>query len=327
MEKIFVSVVGLLEAEIKHTVKDFLANAASPERLHFSIVVQDENDPAEWFREIIRFYNATMTYQFLTLDKVRGIGHARSLAQKTLTLDYEYFLQIDAHSRAAEEWDNRLIRWYNLDGWENEGKFIYSTYPKTYGYVNDLGSDVDIAALVTNKTQTIYYENNIDLDGVPVPKVMLKRGVKLDEHGHGFELLRVPFVKDFEERHHQLFCAGFVFGRTEHFLDVPYDPNFCYYGEELSMAIRMFGKNIKIIEPMENVLYHDYYGHINGRRPSWYADQGDMFKEQKAQINFYELEDQGRRRMELFTDGYLNEPYGVTKEVIENFNKKFYPSL
>ena len=322
MEKIFISVVGLLESEIKHTVKDFLSNAASPERLHFSIVVQDEEDPAEWFREIIRFYNATMTYKFMPLSEVKGVGQARSLAQKTLTLDYEYYLQIDAHSRAAEEWDNRLIRWYNLDGWENESKFIYSTYPKTYGYVSDLGSDVDIPSLVTNKTQKIYYENNIDLDGVPTAKVMLKRGVKFNEH-----VLRIPFVNDFEQRNHQLFCAGFAFGRTEHFLDVPYDPNFCYHGEELSMSIRMFIKDIKVVEPLENLIYHDYYGHVNGRRPSWFVEQGEMFKEQKSQIEFFEFDDRGRRRLELFLDGYLDTPYGVKKEDVQRFNEKFYPQL
>lgn len=321
MEKIFINIVALLEAELKPTIKDLLENAAEPSRLHFSVVVQDEESQEQWLRELIKFYGATLTYKFIPLEKVRGIGYARSLAQEPLSLDYEYYLQLDAHSRSNEEWDNRLIQWHNTDGWDVDGKFIYSTYPKVYGYVNDLGSDVDIASLITDKGQSIYYENEIGLDGTKYNKAMLQLGKKLDENGHGYEVKRVPWVKDIKKRNHQLFCAGFAFGRTEHFLDVPYDPNFFYTGEELSMAYRFFSKNVKIIEPYENLFYHDYYGHKNGRRPSWYVEQGDDFSEQKAKINFYELEDQSRKRLELFTDGYLDEPFGITRETAKRFQE------
>lgn len=321
MEKIFISIAGLCEAELIPTVTDFLENAGDATRLHFSIVAQDTVDRESELKSLMRYYGATMSYQFLTLKEVRGIGYARMLAQKPLTLDYEYYLQIDAHSRASDDWDNVLIRWYNTEGWENDTKFIYSTYPKTYGYISDLGPGIDVASLATDKSIKIYYENNISFDSSN-NKVKERNMLKLSKtssEGYGYDIKRVPFVRDFEKRNHQYFCAGFVFGRTEHILDVPYDPNFFYHGEEITMSIRFLQKGIKIVEPMENLIYHDYFGHVNGRRPSWYAEQGTLFEDEKSQIDFYNLEELSKARVDLFMDGYLDEPYGVTKPVIDKF--------
>ena len=315
MEKIFVNVVALLEEELKPTIKDFLANASDPSRLHFSIVVQDTEDPASWLRELMRFYKATMSYKFIKLEDVRGIGYARMLAQESLTLDYEYYLQIDAHSRSSDEWDNRLIQWYNTEGWDVEGKFIYSTYPQTYGYVSDLESDVDVSKLITDKEQKIYYQNNVSDDKLKYSKTMLKLVKSNDE----YQTTRVEFSKDLKKRNHQLFCAGFAFGRTEHFLDVAYDPNFSYTGEETTMAIRLFKNNVKIIEPFENILYHDYYGHKYGRRPNWFVEQGSHFEDAKKLIPFETFEAASKQRLDLFLGGYIDEKYGVTKEVVQKY--------
>lgn len=327
MEKIFINVVALLEEELKPTIKDFLANASDPSRLHFSIVVQDTEDPESWLKELMKFYKATMSYKFLKLEDVRGVGHARALAQEPLTPDYDYYLQIDGHSRSSEEWDNRLIQWYNTEGWDVDGKFIYSTYPKTYGYVSDLPSNIDLQAMVLNKDQTIYYQNDgyNDTSGDVTVTKYTKTMMKFESKGDGvedyhYETVRVPFAKDLVKRNHQVFCAGFVFGRTEHFLDIPYDPNFSYTGEELTMAIRLFKNNVKIIEPYENLLYHDYEGHAKGRRPSWFAEQDDKFDAAKEIIPFMEFEKASAIRLSLFLDGHLDEQYGVSKEIV----KKFY---
>lgn len=323
MQRICVSIVALLEKELVPTITDLLQKAVFPEQLHFSIVVQDEQDPYEKINELIKRYKADLSYTFLTLEECRGVGYARSIAQNAMKDEDEFFLQLDAHTRAEDAWDSTLVEWYNKEGWSVDYRFIYSTYPETYGYVSDLPADTNINDLFTNPARSIYYQKPIPGS---LPSGAFREMIKLtyqDDKLNNYIVSRVPWDPDMEARNHQYFCAGFAFGRSEYFKDVPVDPSYSYTGEEVTTSIRFFAQNTKIIEPYKNVFYHDYEGNRFGRRPSWFVDDNDQFIDQKAKIPFLEFEEQSRKRLTEFMKDDIGDIYSVNHLLIRDFYLKY----
>jgi hypothetical protein len=317
MEKIFINLASFVESELIPTVKDLLKQASDPSRLHFSIVEQDLESNVETLQELIDEYGATMTYQFLTLDKVTGACLPRSMAQTALSLDYEYCLHIDSHTRATEEWDNELIRHYNEEGWKVDGKYIYSGYPKKYGYVDDLQDRNDATRMSLDEDGLVWYGNYNNDDGI---RQIVKSYI--DELGEIRNKTK-DWNVDLEYRNHQHFCGGFAFGRTEHFLDVLYDPNYCFEGEETSMSIRFLHNKIKIIEPYVQLFFHDYDGNILGRRPTWFIDQGEHFEDIKKLVPMAELNAKSAERLSLFLGGFIDEPYGVPASTVKQYKDTY----
>ena len=313
MEKIFINIAALLESELIPTVKDLLKQASDPSRLHFSIVEQDLESNKKALQDLVEEHKATITYQFLKLNEVTGACKPRRMAQEALGLDYEYYLQLDAHTRADEDWDNQLIRHYNEEGWKLEGKYIYSGYPKKYGYISDQPEDERDLSLKRDAENLFWYGDYSSDKGI---RQMIKQYI--DEEGV-IRLRHVNWKADLEIRNHQYFCGGFAFGRTEHFLDVMYDPNYCFEGEELSMSIRFFHNKIKIIEPYVQLFFHDYDGNVKGRRPSWFIDQSEHFEDLKKLIPMQDLNAKSAKRIKLFLGGFINEPFGVPLSTVQQY--------
>lgn len=323
--KIFVSIVGLLETELVPTIKDLLSKAAHPERLHLSVVSQHYLNQFEEILKLTQRYNAELSYKHLSLWEVRGTGLARSLAQEPLDYQHEFFLQIDAHTRAQKEWDNVLVEWYNKEGWSVDYRFIYSTYPETYGYISDLPPETNIDELETDEDKIIYYQKIVpgSLPSGAEFREMIRMKYE-DDQLNNYVIERIPWNPDMDARNHQYFCAGFAFGRAEYFIDVPQDPGYSYTGEEIARSIRFFAANTKIIEPYINPFYHDYEGNLFGRRPSWFVNgDKDYFAHEKAQIPFMEYEEKSRERLSKFMKDELNDSYSVNHKLIDNFYDKY----
>jgi hypothetical protein len=73
-------------------------------------------------------------------------------------------------------------------------------------------------------------------------------------------------------------AAGFSFAPSILLADVPYDPHlpFLFFGEETSMAVRMFTRGWDVFAPPKPVLYHRWERHY---RPTfWQVEGGDQLK-------------------------------------------------
>lgn len=87
---------------------------------------------------------------------------------------------------------------------------------------------------------------------------------KVDEHGMLRQRGRLLKKQDGTEKHHltaircHLYAAGFNFGPSSMIQDVPYDPklDFLFFGEELSMAVRLYTHGYDLYAPPLSVLYH-----------------------------------------------------------------------
>lgn len=315
MQRIFINLASLLDSELIPTIVSALKRAADPKSLFFSIVVQDSNDPKEKIEEIINSYGAKMSYKFLELKEVRGVGYARALANQELTSDYEYYLQIDSHSRFAKEWDIDLIAAYNQEGWDNECRFVYSTYPRHYGYVSDFAKLPD--NLITDDNNTIYITTDKELNPSHINKV------NIDPETRSHTVCPILWEDDFTTRTTQYICAGFIFARSEYILEVPTDPNYSYTGEEISYSIRFFARDILIVTPPLIPVWHDFHGQDKFRRANFFTDQKGFLFLEKEQVDWLSLEKKSVTYLEEFMYGKLPEPFGVTEEIILQYIDKF----
>lgn len=317
MQRIFINIASLLDSELIPTIKSALRQAASPDKLHFSVVVQDIADNFEEINSVIKEYNAGLSYKFIKLEDVRGVGYARSVANEFLSSEFEYYLQIDSHTRFAKEWDIELIAIYNQEGWDNECRFIYSTYPQFYGYVNDLGPDADINSLATDENNAIYLASPLTMKPICTNKIIKEPDSEYPKP-HPF-----AYDDDFNTRITQYMCAGFAFGRAEYFMDVPIDPSYAYTGEEISISMRFFNKDIKVVCPTIIPLWHDYDGGKHKRRANFYVDQEDYMRHAKMRINWIKLEKDSKQYLNKFLNGEIEGAFGMSKEKIDLFNQTY----
>lgn len=143
-----------------------------------------------------------------------------------------YMLQIDAHSRFGPWWDEILIDMLESTGVE---KPLLTTYPPPY--IQDSGQDsIEAGAGVRRLVLTGL---NRDMTST----------MRSDTAPH----LSKPGPSAF-------LAAGYIFTLGEFCLEVPYDPELYFNGEELNLAVRAFTHGYDFFYPNYDVLWH-YYGH------------------------------------------------------------------
>lgn len=150
-------------------------------------------------------------------------------------LGEDYTLQIDSHSRFAQDWDELLVTEFEKLG---DDMALFSGYPPSFE-LNDNG-------VVTVHAGTM----NAGILAVKVlePNCHIQYH-KIDNHTGR------P-VKS------RLIAAGFVFARGHLITSVPYDPDHYYLGEEISYAVRAFTHGYNLYTPTQIPVYHLYFGHI-----------------------------------------------------------------
>lgn len=105
VDTIFVAIPALNERFTQVTIQDAYEKAKYPSKVFFGIFNQKTNESKfEDFSEYPNVRCANVSY-----EEPLGVGLAR-LACATLYNDEEYFLQIDAHTIFAKDWDSILVK-------------------------------------------------------------------------------------------------------------------------------------------------------------------------------------------------------------------------
>lgn len=275
MDNIYVSIASYRDLELTDTVYSLLKQSKDPNKIFLYIFCQDEHHPK--LEHIFNFFNfKNFIYHKVHFSEAKGVGYARHITQSKLTTDFKYYLQIDSHTRFIKNWDEVLINDY-----ENSCKFwnsdiIFSSYPLPYVYDENGnekftdGNNANIAKLIKVENKHTY---KIDY-----------QARKIERHGEW----------------HKQFCAGFAFGLSKYFIDIPYDKLLYFEGEEHLMSIRFFCNNIKIIAPYRSYCYHHYYG-INTRIKHWETDE-----------NWGKYNDVSLERIKMFFEFKILDKYGIT---------------
>lgn len=106
MSKIFVSIASLEDPALTQTIKNCLSMAKYPENISFGISLQYDTPP-----DLSFINNKTKIISFtpdIDSPEAPGIIEIRSAIRK-LVEDEDYFLQIDAHTRFENFWDEKLV--------------------------------------------------------------------------------------------------------------------------------------------------------------------------------------------------------------------------
>ena len=227
---IFVSIVAYRDSELGPTLTSLMATAQYPKRVFVGVLLQlDESADQSLLESLPRekqWFASQVKILSVEARHARGPCYARALCQR-LYSDENYVLQTDSHMRFRPNWDSYLISQLKKCP---SSKSMLTTYPVGYTLPNTLSNETRGTLLVPWK---------FDADG------MLRQRGRLLQPRMG----NVPCY---------LYAAGFNFSLGRVITDVPYDDNlqYLFFGEELSMAVRLYTHGYDLYAPPETVVYH-----------------------------------------------------------------------
>jgi len=253
MSKIFVSIASYRDPELIPTIKNLIANAANPQNLTICIAWQhaDEDvwDTLDEFKDDFRFKIIDIPYL-----EAQGVCFARHEIQKLLS-DEDYYLQLDSHHRFSKGWDITLQDYSNFLKIRGHKKPILSSYLPGYFPKNDPdGRNMEVWGLNIDRFMPA---------GVP-----FLRPYTVDN----WRELKEPFPSRFLSGH-------FIFAPASFAVEVPYDPNLYFHGEESSLAGRAYTNGYDIFSPHRPIIWHEYTR--EGKTKHW-DDSKDWADRDKA---------------------------------------------
>lgn len=253
MENIFIQIAAYRDPELLPTLRDCISKAYFPENLIFSICWQhsatDEWDTLNEFKDDDRFKIIDISYK-----DSKGVCWARNLLQQQYAGE-TYTLQLDSHHRFTPDWDIQLIKM--LKDLQSKGyrKTLLTTYLPFY---DDSTESLDFSK------HTYFMEfKEFTPDGV-----VFFAGYYIDEE--------IPF----EPVPAKFYSAHFCFTLGQFCKEVQHDPNYYFYGEEISIAARAYTHGYDLFHPHKIVLFHSY--HRDQRRKHWEDDNSWWKKDQNS---------------------------------------------
>ncbi|CAM9989884.1 unnamed protein product, partial [Phaeothamnion confervicola] len=246
---IFVSVVAYRDPEWAPTVADLFARASAPGRISVGLVLQGDEGEAVLVPPEVRGSVRTLR---LAAAEAAGPCWARHLAQQ-LWRGERYVLQIDSHMRFRPGWDSYLIDQLSR---QPRPRAVLTAYPPPY----ELPHRIPITE--TRTTLLVPAGFGAD-DGLLRQRGRLLRAAR-----------QVPVPSP-------LWASGFSFAEASVFADCPYDPalRHVFFGEEVSMAARLFTSGYDFFAPGQTPLYHLW---TRTHRPSFREHVGAETRAEQA---------------------------------------------
>lgn len=252
---IFVQIASYRDPELLPTLRDMIQKAKHPENLSVGICWQHSKDDA--WDNLEEFVNDSK-FKIVDVDykESKGVCWARNMVQ-SLYDNEKFTLQIDSHMRFIEEWDSKII-----DMWENleEEKAVLTTYPGQY------------------------YPKKEKNEWTKEPYIIHVHSMK---NGQTEQRPNVP--KNWESRDNPYravhMAAGFVFSIGKFIIDVPYDPEFYFSGEETSLSVRSFTHGYNLYHPHKVLLWHYYTRKDEAKHWTDHPDWGKLSNKANDRLN------------------------------------------
>ncbi len=246
MSSIFVQLASYRDPELPRTIASALANARHPEALRFGVCWQHSQDERRAMRPYLD--HPQVRIDAVPWQESRGCCWARNRTNG-LYGGETYTLQVDAHSRFLPWWDEILIDMLHMTGAE---KPVLSSYPPNYSRHNG-----EERLITSNGVQRLTLGR-------------INRDMTLT--------MKTEYVKDRSAPGVSHFiAAGMLFTIGRFVLDVPYDPDLYFDGEEINLAIRAFTHGYEIFYPHRNVIHHKY-GHGSDKHWTDLSEQSEAHR-------------------------------------------------
>lgn len=237
MEKIFIQIASYKDPELYATIKDLHDKKSGKYQLNICVIDQNSKNNREDFAEFDNF-----NYKYVNYKNSKGVCWARSIIQNMYN-EEEYTLMIDSHHRFVQNWDEKLINLYKSV--EDKNPIITAYLPS---YNPTTGEKTDKS-----------WQLNFDRFTPEGVVFMMPGEITTDIK---------PLIPT------QFFSAHFVFTNGNFCKEVPYDPNFYFHGEEISLAVRSWTSGYNLFTPTEIIAWHEYTrkGRVKhwDEHPEWY---------------------------------------------------------
>lgn len=225
-EEIFVHIASYRDPECQWTIKDLFEKAKHPERIRVGVCWQFI---PELDQGCFLFESNADRVKFINIhaqDSI-GLGWARHKVQQ-LWNGEKYALQLDAHMRFVQDWDEKMIK---VLGMCRSAKPVITSPPPPYSppyhYVTNYNPAINVAGQF-NDQKALRHQGKIMR---PTPD----------------RPLLGAFVS-----------GNFMFSRAEVMQDVPASV-YLYLGqEEVNLSARLYTSGWDVFHPHEILLYHYY---------------------------------------------------------------------
>jgi hypothetical protein len=277
--RIFVQIASYRDRELPLTIEAALRSSARPEQLRFGICWQYDEESVQdldpWLQDP-RFRIDEVYYRHS-----KGCCWARNRINSLFDGE-DFTLQIDAHTRFADDWDERLIGMLEA---APSPKPLLTTYPPSY-----LKEPDGTERVVTDV-------------GVQVLKLEhLRPNLTARQKTEMAPDLSLPGKSP-------LLAAGLIFTGGQFCVEVPYDPDLYFAGEEIALAARAYTHGWDFFYPNENLVWH-LYDHPH---PKHWEDR---------EARPYDEAEDARLKTLLQGDSSVLGPYGLgTRRSLREFEE------
>ena len=288
---IFISIASYQDPLLVSTIFSAYENAENKNDLIFSIC--DQSDNMIDINEIT--FSDQIHYDHVDPLFSKGPCWARHRAQSFFN-EEDFFLQVDSHTQFAPKWDSIFIKQLEKISANQEiddyfKKPIITSYPRSFK-VLDFEKGLFELNTGDKHTQVITYRKD---------SLFLKDSFSRQ--------IGIP-TKHTDITHAILLAAGCIFTKGAFVKEIPYDPNYYFYGEELSLAMRAFTNGYSFFHIPDVPLFHLYTDTSDiPRKLHW-----DPEDDQKRAVKWTELDKKSLNRLDdLFADK-VEEPLSLGKE-------------
>jgi hypothetical protein len=287
---IFISIASYQDPLLSSTIKSACINAANEAELVFGICDQSSL-PID-----VNTFSTEAAFHYDHVEPIlsKGPCWARHRLQ-SFYQNEDYFLQIDSHTQFEKNWDNILINQLNsikeLSDDAYFSKPIITSYPRGFEIINLENEEFKLDSTDDLVYSIAYRKDSLFMHDLFSRQVGLPLKTSAPVHGY-------------------LLAAGCLFTNGGFVKDIPYDPNYYFYGEEISMMLRAFTKGYSIFHTPSTPIFHLYNvdPEISERILHWNPD------EDKNRITkWHELEKQSIQRLTDLIEGNLEEFWSLGK--------------
>jgi len=279
---IFISIASYQDPLLLETLCSAYENAEDKDSLRFGVCEQ-----AEIGIDIKSInFKSQIEYELLHPVMAKGPCWARSRVQKFMRNE-EYFLQIDSHTIFSKNWDRILLNYHSWIAENLENNFIVTGYPRGFKPNKDL----------TNFELNTGYKETIGITF---------RENRIFEDGHYSMQKSFPAGSDSPVKG-LLVAGGFIFAKSGFVKNIPYDPEFYFHGEELSVALRLYTNMWDIVHIPRVPLFH-LYTDVNNlvRKLHW-----DPEDEKDRAMKWNELDKKSKKRLTSLIENKIGSPFGL----------------
>jgi hypothetical protein len=257
MSSIFVQISAYHDHELYKTIIDCMAKSSGKNKINFGVhVCHLENDDIEYVQM------SNIQYIKSKAPEGLGVGQGRYLANKFYNNE-DYYLQIDAHTRFAQDWDISLIE--DIYKYSEAGcRPVLTAYPSGYHYDN--------GRIIYDLQPTVVFAD-------------FEKDKKINKTDF---LHQTSMENEKDNIFTRALSAGHVFSDGSIAKILPNKKMF-NWGEEFLYAVRLFTHGYDLMLPSKQNLYHLYYGdrEENQRRLSgkdFPSKTDEIYKESNEEI-------------------------------------------